>query len=108
VATPTGSTAYSLSAGGSIVLPETDVMLITPVAAHNLYSRPLVVSADSEIHISFSSVSPTAKMAFDGQQFYDVMNDDEVIIRKYRHSAVFVWPEQGMFFKKLKAKLMSS
>lgn len=107
VATPTGSTAYSLSAGGSIVLPETKVMLITPVAAHNLYSRPMVVSAESDIKLRVSSAADSAKIAYDGQQFQDIANGDVIEVRKFSHSAIFVWPERGMFLKKLKSKLLA-
>ena len=53
IATPTGSTAYSLSAGGPIVTPKVDSLIITPTAAHTLTSRPLVIPASSEIIISF-------------------------------------------------------
>lgn len=105
VATPTGSTAYSLSAGGSIVPPETEVMLITPVAAHSLYSRPLVVSAGSVLRLQFANVAGSAKVAFDGQLFCDVQAGDEVIIEASDHKALFAWPRPDMFFSKLKAKL---
>ena len=107
VATPTGSTAYSHSAGGSIVLPETEVMLITPVAAHNLYSRPMVVSAKSDIKLRVSSAADSAKITYDGQQFQDIANGDVIEVRKFEHSAIFVWPERGMFLKKLKSKLLA-
>lgn len=106
VATPTGSTAYSLSAGGSIAMPETDVMLVTPVAAHSLSSRPLVISAASEIRVAFSNTAATAKVSFDGQIFFDLTSGDEIIIRKNPHAALFMWPEPGMFLKKLRAKLL--
>ncbi len=107
VATPTGSTAYSLSAGGSIVLPETEVMLITPVAAHSLYSRPMVVSAESDIKLRVSSAADSAKISYDGQQFHDIANGDVVEVRRFEHPAIFVWPERGMFLKKLKSKLLT-
>lgn len=107
VATPTGSTAYSLSAGGSIVLPETEVMLITPVAAHNLYSRPMVVSAKSNIMLRVSSAAESAKLSYDGQQFQDIANGDVIEVRRFEHPAIFVWPERGMFLKKLKSKLLA-
>ncbi len=107
VATPTGSTAYSLSAGGSIVLPETEVMLITPVAAHSLYSRPMVVSAESDIKLRVSSAADSAKISYDGQQFHDIANGDVVEVQRFEHPAIFVWPERGMFLKKLKSKLLT-
>ncbi len=105
IATPTGSTAYSLSAGGSIVMPETDVMLVTPVAAHSLHSRPLVVSSGSVLRMRFNNLSASAGVSFDGQQFFALQAGDEVVVRKNMHSAVFAWPQPGLFFNKLKAKL---
>ncbi len=105
IATPTGSTAYSLSAGGAVVPPETDVMLITPVAAHSLYARPLVVSAGSVLRLRFANVAGSAKIAFDGQLFYDVKAGDEVTVAASRDKALFAWPRPNMFFSKLKAKL---
>lgn len=106
VATPTGSTAYSLSAGGSIAMPETDVMLVTPVAAHSLSSRPLVISSSSEIRVTFSPTLANAKISFDGQKFFDLMAGDEIIIRKNAHTTLFMWPEPGMFMKKLRTQLL--
>ena len=57
IATPTGSTAYSLSAGGPIVTPEVDSLIITPTAAHTLTSRPLVIPADSKIILDFPNLN---------------------------------------------------
>ena len=105
IATPTGSTAYSLSAGGSIVMPETDVMLVTPVAAHSLHSRPLVVSSGSVLRMRFNNLSASAGMAFDGQQFFALQAGDEIIVRRNPHSVIFAWPQPGLFFDKLKTKL---
>ena len=105
IATPTGSTAYSLSAGGSIVMPETDVMLVTPVAAHSLHSRPLVVSSGSVLRMRFNNLSASAGMAFDGQQFFALQASDEIVVRRNPHSVIFAWPQPGLFFDKLKTKL---
>lgn len=105
IATPTGSTAYSLSAGGSIALPETEVMLVTPVAAHSLYTRPLVVSATSRLSLKFSNINAPALLSFDGQIFMDAEPGDEIIVQQNADRALFVWPRPGMFFKKLKATL---
>lgn len=105
VATPTGSTAYSLSAGGSIVMPETEVMLVTPVAAHSLHTRPLVVSAGSSLSITLGNINSPVLLSFDGQHFLDVEPDDEIVIRQSESRALFVWPRAGMFFDKLNAKL---
>ncbi len=67
IATPTGSTAYSLSAGGPIVTPKVESLIITPTAAHTLTSRPLVVPASSKINIKFSSENNSIQFIADGQ-----------------------------------------
>lgn len=105
VATPTGSTAYSLSAGGSIVLPETEVILVTPVAAHSLSTRPMVLPATSRLVISIHKISAPAVLSFDGQSFVEATPGDEIVIQQTDKRAQFIWPQAGMFFKKLKAML---
>ena len=67
IATPTGSTAYSLSAGGPIVTPAVDSLIITPVSAHTLTSRPLVVPATSKIELSFNKTDESILFIADGQ-----------------------------------------
>lgn len=103
VATPTGSTAYSLSAGGSIVLPETEVILVTPVAAHSLSTRPMVLPATSHLSIEMRKISAPAVLSFDGQSFVEAEPGDEIVIQQTDKRAQFIWPQAGMFFKKLKA-----
>lgn len=103
VATPTGSTAYSLSAGGSIVLPETEVILVTPVASHSLSTRPMVLPATTELAIKIRKTSAPAVLSFDGQSFVEAEPGDEIIIRQTAKRAQFIWPRAGLFFKKLKA-----
>ena len=67
IATPTGSTAYSLSSGGPIITPDVDSFVITPISPHSLTSRPLVVPADSEIEIDFPGEEEKIKFITDGQ-----------------------------------------
>lgn len=103
VATPTGSTAYSLSAGGSIVLPETEVILVTPVAPHSLSTRPMVLPAAAELTVKIRKISAPAVLSFDGQSFVEAEPGDEIVIRQTDKRAQFIWPHSGLFFKKLKA-----
>lgn len=103
VATPTGSTAYSLSAGGSIVLPETEVILVTPVAPHSLSTRPMVLPAAAELTVKIRKISAPAVLSFDGQSFVEAEPGDEIVIRQTEKRAQFIWPHAGLFFKKLKA-----
>ncbi len=79
IATPTGSTAYSLSSGGPIISPDVDSFVITPISAHTLNSRPLVVSAKSTIKINFSSYNQNIMFITDGQ-LHELLNPDDAVL----------------------------
>ena len=81
VATPTGSTAYSLSAGGPLVNPHMELMLVTPIAAHALYARPLVVPPNSVIEV-ITHGQESVYLTVDGQENFNIKQDDKVIIKK--------------------------
>ncbi len=89
VATPTGSTAYNLSAGGPIVAPDTDALLLTPIAPHLTPARSLVLPSDSTIKISIAT-RQNGMLTVDGGVDADVQNEDTVIITKSAHTAQFV------------------
>lgn len=79
LSTPTGSTAYAFSAGGPVMWPELDAMLMTPLAAHALFARPLVLGRSSEVEIELSTESPSrAIISMDGRRTYDVEPGDRV------------------------------
>ena len=80
IATPTGSTAYSLSSGGPIIAPNVHSFVITPISAHTLNSRPLVVSADSKITIKFSSYNDNIMLITDGQLHKILSSNDNIKI----------------------------
>lgn len=86
VSTPTGSTGYSMSAGGPIVEPDAMVILLTPISAHNLSSRPVVLSPDDVVKIKVVSDkyedSAVANVSFDGGQMYEMNKDDFIYINK--------------------------
>jgi NAD+ kinase len=82
IASPTGSTAYSLSAGGPIVNPELEVMIVTPICPHSLYARPFILSHNQEIRVVLKSDSPENMVTIDGQIGYPLQKNDCVIIRK--------------------------
>ena len=107
LATPTGSTAYSLSAGGPIVLPNAQMIVVTPISPHNLYARPMIANADSEIQVICNFLNKKAQVTFDGQNLFLLQHGDEVIIKKSPYSACFVWIESSMFFTNLHRKLCS-
>ena len=79
VATPTGSTAYSLSSGGPIIAPDVDSFVITPISAHSLNSRPLVVSNKSNIEIKFSNYNQDIIFITDGQ-LHEVLRPNDVAL----------------------------
>ena len=79
VATPTGSTAYSLSSGGPIIAPDVDSFVITPISAHSLNSRPLVVSNNSNIEIKFSNYNQDIIFITDGQ-LHEILRPNDVAL----------------------------
>ena len=79
VATPTGSTAYSLSSGGPIIAPDVDSFVITPISAHSLNSRPLVVSNKSSIEIKFSNYNKDIVFITDGQ-LHEILRPNDVVL----------------------------
>lgn len=104
VSTPTGSTAYSLSAGGPIVMPTVSAILITPVAPHALTHRPLVVPDSSEIEILLRSDDGAAYLSLDGQPGIDLHNGDRVRCRRSQHK-VNLFRTGSDFFQILRSKL---
>jgi len=104
VSTPTGSTAYSLSAGGPIMMPTVNALLVTPVAAHSLTHRPLVVPDTSGIELVVNTGEDEAYLSVDGQIGMPMYDGDRVRCRKSEHQ-VKLLRVQGTFFDVLRAKL---
>lgn len=105
IATPTGSTAYSLSCGGPIVVPHSDVILITPIANHNLTVRPLVISAKSEIKINIDSNEDNVLVSLDYRS-YNIKNIKTICIKKSNFYINFVSLFENNYFSTLREKLM--
>jgi NAD+ kinase len=103
IATPTGSTAYSLSCGGSIVSPEVKCLLITPVSAYTLNSRPLIVSDESIVEVEVKN-HHGAYLNIDGEESFILCESDKVTISKSSLSADFIKFDEGGFYKKLQKK----
>lgn len=82
VASPTGSTAYSLSAGGPIVNPELEVMIVTPICPHTLHARPFILSDNQEIRIIMRTDTSEVMLTIDGQVGFPLQKNDSVVIRK--------------------------
>jgi NAD+ kinase len=104
VSTPTGSTAYSLSAGGPIMMPTVGAFLVTPVSAHSLTHRPLVVPDTSSIELVVNTGEDEAYLSVDGQVGMPMYDGDRVRCRKSEHQ-VKLLRVQGTFFDVLRAKL---
>src|SRR5205823_8288440 len=85
VSTPTGSTAYSLAAGGPILEPSVDAFVITPVSPHALTNRPLVVRDSAEIEVVVRNTPEEAFLTVDGQVGMPVLEGDRVVCKKSEH-----------------------
>ncbi len=104
VATPTGSTAYSLAAGGPVLMPAVSAFQITPVCPHSLTHRPVVVPETATISVVVRSNGEAAFLTIDGQVGQPLKEGDEVICRKADHSVKLLQMRQS-FFKVLREKL---
>jgi NAD+ kinase len=104
IATPTGSTAYSLSAGGPVLMPTVQGFVITPVAPHSLTHRPLVVPDSVEIEILLRSEEEVAYLSLDGQPGLDLSDGDRVRCRRSEHT-VNLFRSDTDFFHLLRSKL---
>ncbi len=82
VATPTGSTAYSLAAGGPIVFPELDCIIINPICPHTLTNRPVILPEGVVVEVILNTREPGATVTLDGQTSFPVLYEDRVVIRK--------------------------
>jgi NAD+ kinase len=104
VATPTGSTAYSLSAGGPVLMPTVNAFVITPVSPHSLTHRPLVVPDSTQIELVLRSDEELAYLSLDGQPGLDLRDGDRVRCRRSEHK-VSLFRTDTDFFQVLRAKL---
>jgi NAD+ kinase len=104
VATPTGSTAYSLAAGGPILMPEVEGLVITPICPHSLSHRPLVVHDNAEIEIVVKSATDEAFLSIDGQVGVPVAEGDRLVCRKASYKTHLVRLRKA-FFEVLRTKL---
>jgi NAD+ kinase len=105
IATPTGSTAYSLGCGGPILMPNADVIVLTPIASHMLTVRPIVIPADSTIKIKVNSRNKTFTVTSDSNAFC-VDEATELIISKEKFNIHFIRLPQKTFSETLREKLM--
>ena len=105
VSTPTGSTAYSLAAGGPVVAPSVGAFIITPICAHTLTNRPIVLSDTATIEVAVNSEEEHAYFTVDGQVGIEVHGEDLVRIRKSAKTVEIVQPLNRNYFEVLRQKL---
>ncbi len=105
VATPTGSTAYSLSAGGPLMSPQIDAMLVTPVCAHTLYSRSIVVPSTETCEIEVAELSQSTSLSVDGQEFLPLRVGDRVRVSTSGLRVVLLRRNEWSFYDVLRRKM---
>lgn len=105
VATPTGSTAYSLSCGGPILVPEIDAILVTPICAHTLYSRSIVLKADQWCEVEVLESSQSTMLSLDGQEFFPLQKKDKIVIKKAPYKTVLLRRRDWSFYDVLRRKM---
>lgn len=105
VATPTGSTAYSLSAGGPIIFPAVEALCITPICPHMLTNRPVLVPDTSVIQVISRAHDGDAFLTIDGQVGQPLQRDDRIFCRRSSHSISLIRPPKMLFFDVLREKL---
>ena len=105
VSTPTGSTAYSLSAGGPLLLPGLEAIVLTPICPHSLTQRPLVLPVESEIEVVVHTRGGEATITMDGQEGMDLWDGDRVAMRRSPHPVDIIASPLRTRFQILRAKL---
>jgi NAD+ kinase len=105
VATPTGSTAYNLSAGGPIIYPSMNAVVMTPICPFTLTNRPIVVPDDALIELTLDNENEGVVLSLDGQTGYPMLAGDRVVIRKSETTFNLVQPANRNYFDVLRDKL---
>ena len=105
VSTSTGSTAYSLSAGGPIVNPGINSIMLTPICPHTLSARPFIIGENDQVKIKLESSEEKVMVTIDGQEGFVLKSKDEVIIKKSDHKAQLITFKENSFYAILREKL---
>lgn len=104
IATPTGATAYALSAGGPLLHPSVPGWVLCPIAPHTLSNRPIVLSDDTEVAIEIVA-GRDASANFDSQSLASLLHGDRITVRRSKHSILFLHPRGWSYFDTLRKKL---
>lgn len=107
ISTPTGSTAYTLSAGGPILSPVLDALVVVPICPHTMNARPIVIPSSEVINVTSSQKKPLLTMSADGQDTHCLNVDDNIQIKKSEYCArlILLNMEKNSFYSVLKEKL---
>ncbi len=106
IATPTGSTAYNLAAGGPIVQPNVDALILTPIATHTLTNRPIVIPADSVVRVQPNmEARDEVFITFDGQAGFRLQAGDVITVRRAPNPLRVIRPTTRSYFEVLRTKL---
>jgi len=105
LATPTGSTSYSLSSGGPIVHPDMDALILTPISPHSLTLRPLVVPGDQTVTVQVSAVHSDIVLSTDGRTVAQMKPEEQVLIKKALHPVRLINLQGLSFYDVLRRKL---
>ncbi|MBP5242164.1 MAG: NAD(+)/NADH kinase, partial [Clostridia bacterium] len=106
VATPTGSTAYSLSAGGSILTPDVKAFIVTPICALSLFARPTVISDENKVSFDLSNQKDKMNLFADGKPIASVTKESHILIEKAPFTANFITGNKNRLFATLYKKLL--
>lgn len=106
ISTPTGSTAYSLSAGGPIVMPSLNALLLTPIAPHSLSARPIILPVDQEVRIAVEATHDDIGLTIDGQIGLKLNIGDEIILKQSPYQTSLIKWKESNFFNVVRKKLM--
>ncbi|WP_075181546.1 NAD(+) kinase [Pantoea sp. 1.19] len=105
ISTPTGSTAYSLSAGGPILTPSLDAIAVVPMFPHTLSARPLVINSSSTLRLRFSGLRSDLEISCDSQIALPIQEGEEVLVRRSPHRLTLIHPKNYNYFNTLSSKL---
>lgn len=105
IASATGSTGYSLSAGGPIINPKLKVFVLTPICPHTLHAKSLVISDEEEVKVSMVANQEDAVLTMDGQNVYHLLPDDVVLVKRAPYRACFIKFSGRSYYETLRSKL---
>ncbi len=105
IATPTGSTAYSMSAGGPLVVPDLHALIVTPICPHSITVRPIVLSDESVVELSIRKEAEPVQVNIDGQNRYKLLFHESVRVSKADYNLRWISIGKGDFFQTLRTKL---